>query len=123
GIPVPDVRTGTAQLEVPLAGGGEFRSRVIELRYRQPHQLGWMEQVAFEAPRVAGDDRRAEMFWQVVTPTNLLALEAPEASVEAYTCRWSEGDWRAEGDLSTQELESWVGVAPRQRPTLGEHAL
>ncbi len=124
GIQVADAKPSAAQLVVPLTATSDFARRTIELRYRQPYRFAWVEPLNLEVPRLAsGNESLAVMYWQVVVPTRYLALQTPAGCVDAYTCRWNAGDWRAEGDRGTQDLESWIGGILRERPTMAEHAL
>ncbi|WP_145251881.1 hypothetical protein [Aeoliella mucimassa] len=123
GTPILDAVQGDAQIELNLPDDPDFGQHTLSLRYRLPRQLNWNTQVDTERPRLAGDDVRAEVFWQVVAPVEYQPVWHAPTLIEAFQTKWTGNDWRAQNDLDTADLEDWIGVTHGIEPTRGEHAM
>lgn len=103
--------------------GKETSKHTIELLYRVPNAVEWMQHLAVDRPRLVGDDSGAAVYWQLVTPVQQTYLAAPAELVKAFRTRWTSSGWRAEPAKATSELEAWIGVSTDLEPTLGEQSM
>lgn len=123
GSPATAVVMKGQQLEVLLPGDTTDAPHTLELRYRQPFQLDWIESLDIGRPRLAGNDTHAAMYWQVIAPVEFSFWNAADSLVSAFSRPLSSPFmWRVRSEQNTEELEAWIAAVSRTTPTAGEHA-
>ena len=123
GTPLVDEVQGDSGIELSLPADDSREYHTLEIRYRLPANLSLTTPVDIDRPRLAGDDQRADVFWQVVAPVEYQPVWHAPALVEAFRPAWQGSDWRTESDWGTAELADWIGASHGLQPTSGEHVM
>jgi len=126
GLPTTNIVSvsGSINVNTPtMSPSNVSAEHTLELRYRLPNSMPWVQQVSADRPRLIGNEASAAVYWQLVTPIQQSYFYSPADLVKAFRTPWTPEGWRAEPALDTDELESWIGVTTVLEPTLGEQSL
>lgn len=116
--------SGSINVNTPVLSPGDASAEhTLELRYRLPNSMQWVQQVSADRPRLVGNEASAAVYWQLVTPIQQSYFSSPTDLVKAFRTPWTPEGWRADPALDTNELETWIGVTTTLEPTLGEQSL
>lgn len=94
----------------------------LELRYRVPIQAALAATHTLTPPQLVGTSTLAEMYWQVVLPSDRHVVRSPTRLASADRWQWQGMYFGRDAGLPQPELEQWVGAAPQLGPSAAENS-
>ncbi|TWT36696.1 hypothetical protein KOR34_16360 [Posidoniimonas corsicana] len=112
--------TRTLRVPLPQDGAGEHTVEARRVEALSGESGG---QMTLRPLQIQADTSQAMCYWQVVLPSDLWMLSAPEGLRPAWRAGWRQGRFRRLPVKDSAQLESWVGATHQDLPLdAGERA-
>jgi hypothetical protein len=105
--------TSENRLLIPLAGQSVERQLTVELRYHFSGPRPPQGEMTLELPQLCSNAWIRRMYWQLVLPTNEHLIVNPGGFTGEFHWSWTDYFWGRQPLLDQEQLENWVGAAPR----------
>jgi hypothetical protein len=105
---------GTSVFTIPLGGGDDAESHVVELWYRIRLDDREPATLSLQSPLVEAVDHVRRCYWQLVLPRHQVVMWGSQTLYHELMWQGWAG-WRRAPLREQQELERWIGAAPQDR--------
>jgi hypothetical protein len=117
GVLAPAQRSSSGTLAVELPPAEGRRTVALELRRRAPQGLATWDELSTSFPTIRGATATSPVVWQLVLPSQFMALGPPAGFSAEYRLGWEGADWGRQPTQSQADLERWSGASPRPAPS------
>jgi hypothetical protein len=104
---------GEDRLLIPLPIAHERRRVVLELLYHETDPRPPRGALHLEFPRIGPGAWVRRLYWQLVLPSDEHVIAHPDGFTGEFVWGWRNYFWEEQPLLDQEQLEEWIGVAPR----------
>ncbi len=115
------VRVATALGEHTASVENANAPHTLELRYRRANQWALLVRRHLTPPQLDGMTALAEVYWQIVLPSDGHVIQAPPQLAAASQWQWLGNFWGRRPTRSQADLEKWSGASSQLAPSAAQN--